>query len=245
MFLRQKRKKQVTATYPIPIITIHLKPIFLIILLMLTLLGTRQQYVLAQEIIEENIRDDAIVCPLTSALSSTATAHVGTSPFAPPEGTDTTFVVDDAPGLDTGCTFRNGGPLVFNIQVTRNFGDEDKLQAAKLIKATLRMPAYDVDFNGGGTTYGVCQASCRLFFSNEVPSSTAQFSHGLRRAIGGPFSAMRELCYTVPYSNGYTACLSAVFSIFCRLNFFKVTIVPGSQFLVLPDHLSGCFDLAF
>jgi len=92
---------------------------------------------------------------------------------------------------------------------------------------------------------GVCQASCRLFFSNEVPSSTAQFSHGLRRAIGGPFSAMRELCYTVPYSNGYTACLSAVFSIFCRLNFFKVTIVPGSQFLVLPDHLSGCFDLAF
>lgn len=131
MFLRQKRKKQVTATYPIPIITIHLKPIFLIILLMLTLLGTRQQYVLAQEIIEENIRDDAIVCPLTSALSSTATAHVGTSPFAPPEGTDTTFVVDDAPGLDTGCTFRNGGPLVFNIQVTRNFGDEDKLQAAK------------------------------------------------------------------------------------------------------------------
>lgn len=93
--------------------------------------------------------------------------------------------------------------------------------------------------------FGVCQASCRLFFSNEVPSSTAQFSHGLRRAIGGPFSAMRELCYTVPYSNGYTACLSAVFSIFCRLNFFKVTIVPGSQFLVLPDHLSGCFDLAF
>ena len=43
---------------------------------------------------------------------------------------------------------------------------------------------------------GVCQASCRLF-PNEVPSSTAQFSHDLRRAIGGPFSVMRELCYTV------------------------------------------------
>jgi len=52
------------------------------------------------------------------------------------------------------------------------------------------------------------------FFSNEVPIFTAQFSHGLRRAIGGPFSAMRELCYTVPYSNGYTACLPAVFSTF-------------------------------
>ena len=91
----------------------------------------------------------------------------------------------------------------------------------------------------------VCVKQVVAFFSNEVPSSTAQFSHGLRRAIGGPFSAMRELCYTVPYSNGYAACLSAVFSAFCCLNFFKVTVVPGSQFLVLPDHLSGCFDLAF
>lgn len=169
MFLRQKRKKQATETYPIPTITIHLKPIFLIILLMLTLLGARQQHVLAQEIIEENIRDDAIVCPLTSALSSTATAHVGTSPFAPPEGTDTTFVVDDAPGLDTGCTFRNGGPLVFNIQVTRNFGDKDKLQAANLIKATLRMPAYDVDFNGGGATYNP-ERDRILFNGHVVPS---------------------------------------------------------------------------
>ncbi len=91
---------------------------------------------------------------------------------------------------------------------------------------------------------GVCQASCRLFFKR---------SSKLYRTIlswpptsnWGPISAMRELCYTVPYSNGYAACLSAVFSAFCCLNFFKVTVVPGSQFLVLPDHLSGCCDLAF
>ena len=169
MLLNQKRKKQVSTIYPTPIIGIHLKPMFLLILLMLALLGANQQRLLAQEIIEENIRDDAINCLSSSAISSTATAHVGTSPFAPPEGTDTTFVVDNASGLDTGCTFRNGGPLVFNIQVTRNFGDKDKLQAANLIKATLRMPAYDVDFNGGGTIYNP-ERDRVLFNGNVVPS---------------------------------------------------------------------------
>ncbi len=73
-----------------------------------------------------------------------------TSPFAPPDKDDVTFVVDDAPGLDTGCTFRSGGPLIFNVPITRHIGDRDKLLASGAIKptATLRMPAFDVDYNG-------------------------------------------------------------------------------------------------
>ena len=41
----------------------------------------------------------------------------------PPTATDTTFVVDQAPSLDTGCTFRSGGPLRFTITIDRVVGD--------------------------------------------------------------------------------------------------------------------------
>ena len=171
MLLSQNRKEKVPTVYPTPRRDIYFKTIFLILLLIL--FGVKQPSAIAQANSEENIRDDATNCLSSTATSfavtAAATAHVGTSPFAPPEGTDTTFVVDDASGLDTGCTFRNGGPLVFSIQVTRNFGDRDKLQANNLIKATLRMPAYDVDFNGGGTTYNP-ERDRVLFNGHVVPS---------------------------------------------------------------------------
>src|SRR5688500_18805530 len=48
-----------------------------------------------------------------------------TSPFNPPEESDIRFVVDASPGLDTGCTFRGGGPLVFDIEITRYVGPVD------------------------------------------------------------------------------------------------------------------------
>lgn len=75
---------------------------------------------------------------------------VRSSPFPAPEKNDTTFVVDDSPGLDTGCTFRSGGPLIFSIPVTRFVGDVSKLLANKAIEpnAELHMPAFDVDFAG-------------------------------------------------------------------------------------------------
>jgi pimeloyl-ACP methyl ester carboxylesterase len=65
---------------------------------------------------------------------------------------DATFVVDCGGGLDTGCTFRNGSPLVFTVKVTRVVGDVAKLKANGLISemATVQMPAFDVDFFGGG-----------------------------------------------------------------------------------------------
>ncbi len=76
-------------------------------------------------------------------------SHFGSSPFAPPEHDDQTFVVDVGPGLDTGCTFRDGSPLVFTIRVDRVLGDRDALLAEGAIPdhLTLEMPAYDVDFD--------------------------------------------------------------------------------------------------
>ena len=84
-------------------------------------------------------------------------AHYGSSPFNPPEADDSTFVVDAGPGLDTGCTFRGGGPLVFDIEVDRALSAADvaSLKSRGLISETavVRMPAYDIDFDGGGGVY--------------------------------------------------------------------------------------------
>ena len=98
----------------------------------------------------------AIVFCLPSTVFATH-SHFGSSPFAPPDPTDTTFVVDQGRGLDTGCTFRSRGPLVFEIKVTRFVGevnadgtlkDPATLIANGIVSdtATLNMPAFDVDF---------------------------------------------------------------------------------------------------
>lgn len=73
----------------------------------------------------------------------------GSSPFAPPQQSDSVFVVDEGPGLDTGCTFSDAGPLEFSIMIDRFFGDVALLQANGLMEDTflLRMPAFDVDFD--------------------------------------------------------------------------------------------------
>ena len=85
--------------------------------------------------------------PLPSA--SVIAAHFGSSPFDPPEANDTTFVVDQDRGLDTGCTFRSGGPLVFSIKIDRVVGNVQLLKQNGMISETaeVRMPAFDVDFD--------------------------------------------------------------------------------------------------
>jgi triacylglycerol lipase len=91
-----------------------------------------------------------------------AIAQNRTSPFTPPEKNDSTFIVDDSPGLDTGCTYRSGGPLVFDIEITRFVGDVNQdgtLKDTSILSengiiaktATLTFPAFDVDYNGGGS----------------------------------------------------------------------------------------------
>ncbi len=97
--------------------------------------------------------------------------HYGSSPYNPPEPDDSTFVVDRGPGLDTGCTFRSGGPLRFEILVDRAFenpGDLDALKKNGLVseKAILRMPVYDIDFNGGGSSYA--PERDRVYFNDQL-----------------------------------------------------------------------------
>ena len=86
-----------------------------------------------------------------------APAAVRSSPFSPP--TDDAFVTDDGPGLDTGCTFRSGSPLVVDVVMDSFVGDVDvnghlvnpgPLIAKGIIPASVRveMPAFDIDFNG-------------------------------------------------------------------------------------------------
>jgi triacylglycerol esterase/lipase EstA (alpha/beta hydrolase family) len=96
--------------------------------------------------------------PAMLMLAAAAATGPRTSPFEPPKANDHSFVTDAAPGLDTGCTYRSAGPLVFNIEITRYAGelnpdgtlkDAAALVAAGLLSptATLIQPAFDVDSN--------------------------------------------------------------------------------------------------
>jgi uncharacterized repeat protein (TIGR01451 family) len=139
----------------------------------------------------QNIRDpqpgEAGSCPRGSSptaqsLSTQSAPSCPSSPFAPPKPNDTTFVVDCGPGLDTFCTFRDEGPLVFNIPVTRHVGDVQKLKANGLISetATLQMPAFDVDFFGGGGFFNPERDSVS-FNGNVVPTEFLQGDDGVWR----------------------------------------------------------------
>jgi hypothetical protein len=48
-----------------------------------------------------------------------------TSPFPLPEVSDEVFAVGSGAGLDTGCTFRDGGPLEIEIGIDRYVGEVD------------------------------------------------------------------------------------------------------------------------
>ena len=86
---------------------------------------------------------------------ATNAAHVGAFD-APPDEDDTVFVVDSGPGMDTDCTYREGGPITIRIPVKRYAGEvgfnetlrfADSMVSDGLISATakLSIPAWDVD----------------------------------------------------------------------------------------------------
>jgi triacylglycerol lipase len=94
-----------------------------------------------------------------SADSQAISSHVGSSPFSPRDEDDTLFVVDAGSGLDTGCTYRSGGPLRIHLLTKRVIGsvgsdgtliNADDLASRGLIsaKAHIRLPAFDIDVNG-------------------------------------------------------------------------------------------------
>ncbi|MEE2023961.1 esterase/lipase family protein [Alkalimonas mucilaginosa] len=94
---------------------------------------------------------------LLMASSQFVLAHTS-SPFEPPEERLGVYVVNSGPGLDTGCTFRSGGPLLIDLPVP-TVVNPNELNAdgtlrnpQKLIErgvvgaqAVLSMPVWDVD----------------------------------------------------------------------------------------------------
>lgn len=84
--------------------------------------------------------------------------YTSSSPIAPPEEKLGVYVVDQGQGLDTGCTFSSGGPLVIQLDVPQvvnstvldNQGyllDPGKLVGNGMLgaTATLSLPVYDID----------------------------------------------------------------------------------------------------
>lgn len=87
-------------------------------------------------------------------------AHSGSAPTDPQAADDENFVLDTDPGLDTGCTFRDGDPLIFKVKIDRYVGETNgdgtlkepqKLITNKVVStaAHLKMPAYDIDLSDG------------------------------------------------------------------------------------------------
>lgn len=99
------------------------------------------------------------------------------SPFQPPQEKLGTYIINSSAGLDTGCTYRSGGPLIirFAIPATMNHAevnsdgtlrDPQRLIRNKVIgsQAILRMPVYDID--SGAVTDGTYSAEVdRLTFN--------------------------------------------------------------------------------
>ncbi|NVD97576.1 triacylglycerol lipase [Massilia sp. BJB1822] len=81
-----------------------------------------------------------------------------TSPFPPPEEKLGIYVANSGTGLDTGCTYRGGGPLLIKIPLPKVVNDKQLksdgtlVDAAKLVsngvlsaQATIRFPVFDID----------------------------------------------------------------------------------------------------
>ncbi len=119
---------------------------------------------------------------LLLAAPSAYAAHSGAAPVDPDNPDDEHFVVDSSPQLDTGCTFRNGSPLVFSIDIDRYVGEVDSeghllnlstLTANGVVaeKAYLKMPAFDVD--SGADVPGFNPEVDRVYFNGQPLSKPA------------------------------------------------------------------------
>src|SRR5688572_29274082 len=98
--------------------------------------------------------------PLAGNCGPGPLSEVGPNPslIAPLKPNDTRFVENAGNGLDTGCTFRPGGPLVISLPITRVVGangdgstislQDMKDSGVLSSKAKLRLPAFDVDLEG-------------------------------------------------------------------------------------------------
>jgi triacylglycerol esterase/lipase EstA (alpha/beta hydrolase family) len=113
------------------------------------------------------------IVPKVSAKASASGPR--TSPFDPEKQSDKLFVVDSDPSLDTGCTYRGGGPLQIHLPVRRVIGDVQKLIKGGVLKkdATLRLPAFDVDIHGSPQDASVPPEVDKIYFNGHVLSPDA------------------------------------------------------------------------
>lgn len=95
---------------------------------------------------------------LAAAVFAAPAAAQSSSPFPPPQEKFGTYVIDSGPGLDTGCTYRSGGPLRINLKLPKVVNDQQLnadgtlKDAQKLIangvlsaQAAIRFPVFDID----------------------------------------------------------------------------------------------------
>lgn len=99
-----------------------------------------------------------------------------TSPFSPPEENLGVYVINSGTGLDTGCTFRSGSPLIIKLTVPATVNhneinsDGTLKDPAKLInsnllsaQAIIRFPVFDID--SGASNPGFAPEVDRVSFN--------------------------------------------------------------------------------
>lgn len=134
-----------------------------------------------------------------------------TSRFRPKTPTDHRFIInggEGGEGLDTGCTYRSGGPLKFEIRIKRVVGETDENGKLKnpdaliengIIKdghVTLSMPAFDVDVHGSpsevdvvtfnGENIGRLTGDNNVWNTNKFRIPIDKVNFGILDGNGGP-----------------------------------------------------------
>jgi triacylglycerol lipase len=123
----------------------------------------------------------AILSPNAPALAQTS------SPFPPPSEKLGVYVLNSGAGLDTGCTFRSGGPLRISVPVPAvvngkqlnadgTLKDAAKLIAAGVLsaQAIVRFPVYDIDDKA--TVSGIAPEVDVVSFNDRVEKTLEGFN---------------------------------------------------------------------
>jgi hypothetical protein len=105
-----------------------------------------------------HIQFHSLALALAASLGTHQALAQNSSPFPPPPEKLGTYVASEGAGLDTGCTYRGGGPLRINIPVPvvvnaqelnadGTLKDPQKLIANRVLsaQAKIRFPVYDID----------------------------------------------------------------------------------------------------
>ena len=146
-----------------------------------------------------------------SALAAAPAPGPVTSGIQPRTPTDSRFIVNEGAGLDTGCTYRSGGPLRITLPVERVVGevngegylvDPVGLFSKGIISkgyATLRLPAFDIDVNGAqgrppeldsiyfnGEPIGQLTGDNGIWKVNEFPITIDKLRFGKKGSNGSP-----------------------------------------------------------